>query len=105
MYFVVCQPYFCFVSLFILCRDTSPVAHLQAMAPKTKRQQKVDLGDDEAATPGTHIAPGNAVIFSERAIHKVRRSKRLREEAMVAKIQRLQEEVETLASLKKQCQV
>ena len=88
--------------MFIAFQDTSPVAHLQAMAPKAKKQQKVDLGDDEAATPGTHIAPGNAVIFSERAIHKVRRSKRLREEAMVAKIQRLQEEVETnVAKIKK----
>ena len=35
------------------------------MAPKAKRQQRVDIGDDEAATPGTHVAPGNAVIFSE----------------------------------------
>ena len=35
------------------------------MAPKAKTPKKADLGDDEAATPGTLIAPGNAVIFSE----------------------------------------
>ena len=35
------------------------------MAPKAKKHKKVDLGDDEAATPGAHIAPGNAMIFSE----------------------------------------
>jgi hypothetical protein len=35
------------------------------MAPKAKKQEQVDLGDDEAATPGTHIDPGNAVIFSK----------------------------------------
>ena len=33
--------------------------------PKQRDKQTVDLGDDEAATPGTHIAPGNAVILTE----------------------------------------
>ena len=42
-----------------------PVVLLQARAPKAERQQKVDIGDDEAAVPGTLVAPGNAVIFSE----------------------------------------
>ena len=41
------------------------MALLQAMAPKAKKQKKVDLGDDEAASPGTNIAPSNAMIFSE----------------------------------------
>ena len=61
----------------------------------------MDLGDDEAATPGTHIAPGNAVIFSERAIHKVRMSKRLREEAITEE----QEDEEHKKTLKRQAQL
>ena len=58
------------IVLIILFQDsllTSLVAFrsAQAMAPTTKTQKRTDPGDDQAAAPGTHIAPGNAVIFSE----------------------------------------
>ena len=94
-------------SLLILCK---PRLQVLQWLQKQRNEKQVDLGDDEAATPSTPIAPRTAVIFSERAMHKVTRSKRLRvhrkdtkvARAIVAKLQRLQEEVETnVAKIKK----
>ena len=64
LFFVVChclfvcqhvsfKHLFSFVQFMIVC----VVACLQAMAPKAKRKTKVDIGDDEAAAPGTHTLP------------------------------------------------
>ena len=46
-----------FCCLFSLFQDASLVAFVQAMVPKATEQTNADLGDDEAATPGAHIAP------------------------------------------------